>query len=78
MTELPLDANLARLELNAKGYRPDPLLDRVADLIDAGDHEALAKLPAKALDLGSIHRDFRDQYRAAVAAGAITDRYTDQ
>ena len=74
MTQQPLDMDTkARLEMNAKGYKPDRDLDRVADLIEAGDRDALEKLPPRFVDLASIQMDFRDQYRRAVAAGAIPD-----
>ncbi len=74
MTQQPLDMDTkARLEMNAKGYKPDRDLDRVADLIEAGDRDALAKLPPRFVDLAQIQLDFRTYYRNAVAAGVIPD-----
>ncbi len=67
-----IDSNKAHLEINARGYRYDPQLDPIADLIEQGP-AACVGVPARLLDHASIHRDFRDQYRAAVAAGAIPD-----
>ena len=66
------DSDKARLEINARGYRYDPHLDPIADLIERGP-AAWADVPARLLDLASVHKDFRDQYRSAVAAGAIPD-----
>ncbi|MDP9442940.1 MAG: hypothetical protein M3P83_00745 [Actinomycetota bacterium] len=65
--------DLARLELNARAYRPNALLDRVADLMDAGDVEAWKRLPVRLIGEASAHRDLRQAYRDAVAAGAIPD-----
>lgn len=69
-----IDSDKARLEINARSYRYDPVLDPIADRIEAG--EAVADVPARVLDHASIHKDFRDQYRRAVAAGAIRDDRT--
>jgi hypothetical protein len=57
---------------NARAYRYDPQLDPIADLLEQGP-QAYAHVPAKLVDLASIHKDFRDQYRAAVAAGSVPD-----
>ncbi len=73
MTEPPIDTQAARLELNARGHRFDAGLDRVADLMDAGDYAAWSTLPPAAVSQASVYRDFRAQYRAAVKAGAIPD-----
>jgi hypothetical protein len=67
-----IDSTKATLEINARGYRYDPTLDPVADLIEQGP-AACAGVHPKLLDLASIHLDFRNQYRAAVAAGAIAN-----
>ena len=64
-------SDAAKLALNARGYRPDPVLDHAADLIDAGDIEGWKKLPPQVQDLGSVQRDFREQYRRAVDAGVV-------
>ncbi len=73
MTDLtPSDA--AKLEMNARGYRYDPVLDAAADLLDAGDLEGWRKLPPQVRDLGSIQRDFREQHRRAVTAGVISEK----
>lgn len=61
-----------RLIVNSGMYRPDPALDHAADLFDA-DPQAWSRLPVKLQDLSGIHRDMRNQYRAAVAAGLIPD-----
>ncbi len=63
----------ARLERNARAYRPDPLLDRVADLMDRGDAEAWMRLPMRVQGEASVHRDLRAAYRAAVEAGVVPD-----
>lgn len=62
----------ARLELNARGYRYDPVLDPAADKLDRGP-EAWKDMPAHLLSVASVHKDMRDMYRAAVKAGAIPD-----
>jgi hypothetical protein len=67
-----IDSDKAHLEINARGYRYDPNLDPVADLIEQGP-AACAGVPPRLLDLASVHKDFRDMYRRAVAAGAIPD-----
>jgi len=67
-----IDSNMAKLELNARGYRYDPNLDPIADLLEQG-HAAWKDVPPRLLGVASIHKDFRDQYRRAVAAGAIAD-----
>ena len=68
----PLDSQLAKLELNARGHRFDAHLDRCADLIDT-DYEAFTRLPVLVQDRASLYRDFRQHYRDAVAAGAVVD-----
>lgn len=67
-----LDHDLAALELNARAYHFDPVLDRLADLVEQGP-AAYGHLSPRWLDLAVTHRDFRDYYRRAVAAGAISD-----
>lgn len=64
---------LGKLELNARGHRPDPMLDPIADAMDRGDAAAWQNLHPKLVDRASVYRDFREQYRRAVAAGAIPD-----
>ena len=60
----------ARLELNARGYHYDPVLDAAADKLEQGP-AAWKDMPPALLSQASMHRDFRDMYRAAVKAGAI-------
>ncbi len=65
----------AKLELNARGYRYDPVLDPIVDLIEQGP-SACKDVHPQLLDHASIQRDFRDQYRRAVTAGVIPDDRT--
>ncbi len=60
----------ARLERNARHYQPDPMLDRAVELFYS-DREAWNKLPGQLGSRTGIYEDFRQQYRDAVAAGAI-------
>lgn len=69
---MPIDDTNARLEMNASSYRPDPELERIADLFTA-DREAWNRLPNAITSAASVQADMRDHYRRAVAAGAITD-----
>ncbi len=62
-----------RLEINAQMYHPNAQLDRIADLMDAGDTEAWMRLPLRVQGEAAVHRDFRAAYRAAVAAGVVRD-----
>lgn len=62
-----------RLELNARSYRYDPLLDPIADAMDRGDTAAWQSLHPTVQDRASIYADFRRQHRRAVAAGVIPD-----
>ena len=66
MTE-PGAGNPAKLERNARMYRPDPQLDR-ADLFEK-DRQAWDRLPARVRDLSLIPKDMRDVHRDAAAAG---------
>lgn len=66
----------AQLEMNARGHRPDAGLDRIADLMDAGDYAAWSVLPPAVVSQASVYRDLRASYRRAVAAGAIPDDRT--
>lgn len=70
-----IDTDRARLEINARGYRYDPTLDPIADLIEQGP-SAWKDVHPHLLGQAAIHKDFRDQYRRAVAAGAIPDNRT--
>lgn len=72
MTE-HIDSDAARLELNARAFRFDGHLDPIADAMERGDTDAWAGLHPRLQDRASIYRDLRDNYRAAVAAGAIPD-----
>lgn len=67
------DSQRAKLELNAGLHRYDPRFEPIADAMDNGDAAAWASLPARTIGLASLYRDARAQYRAAVAAGVITD-----
>ncbi len=72
MTE-HLNSDAARLELNARGHRHDPGMDRVADLLDGGHYAEWSKLPPAVLSEATAYADLRANYRAAVAAGVIAD-----
>ncbi len=61
-----------RMAANARMYRPDPQLDRAADLFE-NDQPAWDRLPARTRDLSLLHKDMRDLYRAAVRARLIPD-----
>ncbi|MDP9358986.1 MAG: hypothetical protein M3R02_27645 [Chloroflexota bacterium] len=63
----------AVLEINARHHRHNPILERAADLIDAGDYAAFAQLPASVQSRAPIYADFRRYYRDAVAAGVVPD-----
>jgi hypothetical protein len=58
----------ARLEINARGYRPDELLDRAADLLE-NDRPAFDTLPLHVRSVAVEHQHFRQMYRDAKAAG---------
>lgn len=73
MTEPLIDSEAARLELNARGHRYDPTLDPIADEMDRNDYVAWSARHPLLVDRASGYRDFRANYRAAVAAGAIPD-----
>lgn len=62
-----------QLELNARAYRYDPVLEPIADAMDRGDTEAWRQVHPLLADRASIYRDFRSHYRAAVSAGVIPD-----
>lgn len=66
------DSRLAKLELNARGHRHDPQLERFADLFHT-DRAAYDRLPRAIKSQLDIYSDMRDHYRRAVEAGAITD-----
>lgn len=66
------DDRNARLEINARHFRYDPVLDRAADLFHT-DRAAWNRLPRSVKSQTDIYADFRQQYRDAVAAGVITD-----
>jgi len=66
------DNAAASLELNARGYRFDPILDAAADKLEQG-REAWADMPAPLLRQATVHKDLRDHYRAAVKAGVVPD-----
>ncbi len=66
----PQPLALARLERNARHFRPDPQLDRAVELFYS-DREAWNRLPAQLRSQTGIYEDFREQYRAAVRAGVV-------
>ena len=67
----PLDNfERGRLVANARTYRPDPVLDRAADLLES-DPAAWRELHPVIRDRSEIHAGFRASYRAAVAAGLV-------
>lgn len=63
---------IAKLELNAKMFEFNAHLEKLADLFDS-DVEAWQRLPVIVQDRSGLYRDARQQYRDAVAAGAIAD-----
>ncbi len=58
----------ARLEVNARHHRHDPILERACDLFDT-DRAAFDRLPASVKARADIYRDFRQYRRDAIAAG---------
>ncbi len=60
----------ARLERNARHFRPDPQLDRAVELFHS-DREAWNRLPAQLRAQTGIYADFKDAYLAAVRAGVV-------
>ncbi len=68
----PLDSRLAKLALNARMFRYNKTLDQAADLFTS-DPLAWQQLPLLVRDQSGIYMDARDQYRKAVAAGAVAD-----
>ena len=77
MTEQPLntDPDRARLEMNARGHRHDPEMERLADLFHT-DRAAWNQLPTHLQSIATSYADMREHYRAAVAAGVITEQET--
>lgn len=75
MYDLDPDSAKAKLEINARGYHYDADLDRLADLLEQGP-SAWKDMPPHILGVATVHKDFRDQYRVAVKAGAIPDDRT--
>jgi len=69
---MDLDSAKAKLEMNARGHRHDPQLERALELFHA-DRAAFDRLPGQLQSQVGIYADFRDQYRAAVEAGVIPD-----
>ena len=72
MPELMDDFTAGRLAANARAYKPDATLDRLADLFENSRQE-WNQLPLRARDLSFIHKEMRDTYRAAVRAGLVPD-----
>jgi hypothetical protein len=72
MTEYLDDNSRARLELNGKSHRHDPVLERACELWDT-DRAAFDRLPLSVRSQADIYRDFRQYHRDAVKAGVITD-----
>lgn len=71
----PLDSRLAKLALNARMFRYNKTLDQAADLFTS-DPLAWQQLPLLVRDQSGMYMDARDQYRKAVAAGAVEDDRT--
>jgi hypothetical protein len=67
----PSESQRARLELNARGHRPDPALERAADLFHT-DRAAWNRLPLSVRSASSVYADLRQHHRDAVEAGVIT------
>ncbi len=69
----PLDSfEAGRLAANARMYRPDAHLDRLADMFE-NDRDRWDALPARQRDLSLIHKEMRDVYRSAVRARLVPD-----
>jgi len=71
----PLDSQRAKLAMNARMFRYNKTLDQAADLFTS-DPLAWQQLPLLVRDQSGIYMDARDQYRKAVAAGAVVDDRT--
>ncbi len=69
----PLPADLGALRANAGMYRPDPELDRLADLYE-NDRPAWSRLSLRQRDLSFMHHEMRQTYDQAAAAGLVPDR----
>lgn len=67
------DNQRARLELNGRSHRHDPMLERACELWDT-DRAAFDRLPQSVKSQADIYRDFRQYHRDAVDAGVLTDR----
>ncbi len=65
-------SELAKLQMNARGYRFDATLDAAADLFHT-DLEAWKRLPPVLQDYASIYSDFREYHRRAIAHGIIKE-----
>ena len=68
---MPLDPashQRAVLEVNARHFRPDPMLERACELWDSGDRAAFNALPRSVRAQADIYRDLRQYHRDAVAA----------
>ncbi|RZU32708.1 hypothetical protein [Blastococcus saxobsidens] len=61
----------ARLETNARSFRPDPTLERACELWDT-DRAAFNRLPRSVISQHDIYRDVRQAWRDARAAGVYT------
>lgn len=71
---MPMNANendRARLEINARSFRPDPALERACELWDT-DRAAFDRLPRSVISQHDIYRDMRQAWRAAREAGVYT------
>lgn len=66
--------DLARLEMNARYHRHNPILERACELWDT-DREAFNRLPQSVKAEMSIYRDFRQYYRDAKAAGVYVPNH---
>ncbi len=70
MTEPLHNLEDGRLAANSRMYRPDPQLDKAADMFEQ-DREAWERLHPTTRDLSLIHLDLRNLYRAAVRARLV-------
>ena len=66
--------NAARLEVNARAHRHDPVLERACELFDT-DRAAFDRLPLSVKSQADIYRDFRQYHRDAEAAGVYVPNH---
>lgn len=61
-----------KFEMNARHHRYDARMEQVLEMFES-DRATYDVLPAKIKSEAGIYLEFRDQYRAAVTAGAVSD-----